>query len=113
MTEAALITSHLLIVPFYIASLVHVFRECQRMHDGAIRHTIMVALVWWPLGYLLWIIWWPGSFRRWLTVVRGGLSWNARQPLGDWKVTSQEDAPSTSRGMKILKKIIASFCDHT
>jgi hypothetical protein len=50
----------------FIVSLVHVCRESLRMHDGPIRHTLMIALCAWPLGYLCWVFWWPGSFRQWL-----------------------------------------------
>lgn len=48
-----------------VASLVHVYRQSRRMHDGPIRHTLMVALCAWPLGYLCWVLWWPGSLRQW------------------------------------------------
>jgi len=50
----------------FLGSLIHVCRESIRMHDGPARHTLMVALCGWPLGYLFWVLWWPGTFRRWL-----------------------------------------------
>jgi hypothetical protein len=50
----------------FLASLVHVCRESIRMRDGPLRHTVMVALCAWPLGYLGWVLWWPGSLRQWL-----------------------------------------------
>ena len=51
-----------------LASLVHVFVQSWRDKRVGypIRHTIMVALVLWPVSYLCWILWWPGSLRQWL-----------------------------------------------
>jgi hypothetical protein len=47
-----------------ILSLIHVFMEARRMKESPIGICIMVALCFWPIGYLLWIFYWPGTLRR-------------------------------------------------
>ncbi len=54
----------ILTLVLYFASLIHVFIQSRRLHDAPIRHTLMVALVIWPISYLCWILWWPGSLRH-------------------------------------------------
>ena len=51
-----------------VASLIHVFLQSRRDKQVGtpIRHTLMVALVIWPVSYLCWLLWWPGSLRQWL-----------------------------------------------
>ena len=51
-----------------LASLVHVFVQSRRNKRVGypVLHTLMVALVIWPISYLCWILWWPGSLRQWL-----------------------------------------------
>ena len=53
------------VAALFVASLIHVFVESLRRRDMAIIHTLMVALVIWPISYLFWILWWPGSLRKW------------------------------------------------
>ena len=52
----------------FLASSAHVFVQSKRDRRVGfpIRHTLMVALVVWPISYLCWVLWWPGSLRQWL-----------------------------------------------
>jgi len=56
----------ILILVLYVASLVHVALESTRNKrvGRPVLHTLMVAIVLWPMSYLCWILWWPGSFRQ-------------------------------------------------
>jgi len=48
--------------------MIHVWREskAKRRVGHALGHTLMCAVVAWPLAYLAWILWWPGSLRQWI-----------------------------------------------
>ena len=48
----------------WLLSLVHVFSEARRMREPAARITLMVAICFWPLGYLFWVFYWPATLRR-------------------------------------------------
>lgn len=50
----------------YLLTLVHVFVQSIKMKEPAFWTTLMVAVCFWPVGYLLWILFWPGSVRRWM-----------------------------------------------
>jgi hypothetical protein len=56
----------LLLIAVYVVSLIHVFIQSKNdKHVGyPIRHTLMVAIVLWPLGYLFWVLMWPGCLRQ-------------------------------------------------
>jgi hypothetical protein len=56
------------IILVFLASLIHVFSESRKdlKVGNPIRHTLMVAIVLWPLGYLLWLFYWPGTLRKFL-----------------------------------------------
>jgi len=51
----------------WILSLIHVYRESKRLNEAVFIQTVMVAVCFWPLGYLFWIFLWPGTLRRFLT----------------------------------------------
>ena len=51
----------------YVLSLIHICWESVRLKDYPVRNTLMVAICFWPLGYLFWIVYWPGSVRRFLS----------------------------------------------
>lgn len=48
----------------FLATLVHVLLESKRMRDAPFRNTLMVAVCFWPLGYILWVFYWPGTLWR-------------------------------------------------
>ncbi|PXA05148.1 hypothetical protein DDZ13_04085 [Coraliomargarita sinensis] len=48
----------------WLLSLIHVYWEASRLNEPAFRISLMVAVCFWPLGYLLWVIYWPGNLRR-------------------------------------------------
>ncbi len=52
----------------YVATLAHVLVESVRDKrvGSPFVHVFLVAVVAWPLGYLLWILVWPGRLRQWL-----------------------------------------------
>lgn len=57
-------TAVAVLIVLYFASLVHVFVESMLMRERPLMYTLMVGIVVWPLGYLLWLMVWPGSLRR-------------------------------------------------
>lgn len=68
-SENTLTALDLILIASFLGSLLHVFIEAGRIGESLLQRTLivmMVALVVWPLGYLLWIGYWPGSFRKWL-----------------------------------------------
>ena len=60
------VAARLIILGLYVLSLIHVFIQAYRMKENAIMLTLMVALVIWPIGYILWLLVWPGSLRTWI-----------------------------------------------
>ncbi len=60
------VAARLIILGLYVLSLIHVFIQAYRMKENAIMLTLMVALVIWPIGYILWLLVWPGSLRGWV-----------------------------------------------
>jgi hypothetical protein len=80
MEEGLMVLLRMIQCVLYVASLIHVCIESVRMHDGPFRHTVMVGLCAWPIGYLCWVFWWPGTLRKWLFSLNAP-KWNARGPI--------------------------------
>jgi len=55
-----------ILIVLYLVNLTHVFMQSKRDKriGYPIRHTFMVAIILWPLGYLFWILMWPGNLRQ-------------------------------------------------
>lgn len=49
----------------YVLTLIHVWQQSKRLErvGRPLAHTLMVAIVLWPLGYSCWLLWWPGTLR--------------------------------------------------
>jgi len=84
----------ILILVLYFASLIHVFVQSRRLHDAPIRHTLMVALVIWPISYICWILWWPGSLRHMFAKKQFGTE-NKRPRFNITKSVSSEKETET------------------